>query len=351
MQHGATIDIGSNTIIRAILIVLGVIFVYLLRDVLFVLFFAIMIASAIGSFATSMQRHSIPRVISVLFIYVAFFGLLALFLSLVVPAISTEVNQITQVLPNILTDVSSAFESAETSDAVSSISLSGELENFIQSVSQFLQVSSQSFVSFLVSVFGGMISLLAVIVISFYFSVMPEGVASFFTSVLPDRFESYVLNLWEKSERKVGRWFQGQVLLALAVGLLVFVGLSLMNVKYAILLAIIAMLMEVVPIVGPVIAAIPAIGLAYVQSPSLALWVALLYLGIQQLENHALTPIILGKSVGLHPVTVIIAILIGGKLAGILGILVSVPLAVVIVEIWNDLAQQRQTQRTLRNEG
>ena len=127
--------------------------------------------------------------------------------------------------------------------------------------------------NFVVGVFGGLISFVAIIVISFYFSVIRQGVAGFFKSVLPGAYEDYVIGLWKRGEAKVGKWFQGQLLLSLIVGLLVFVGLSLFHIKYALLLGILAMMFELVPIVGPVMSAIPGIILAFTQSSTLGIGV------------------------------------------------------------------------------
>ena len=110
------------------------------------------------------------------------------------------------------------------------------------------------------------------------------------------------------------------------------------------------MLLEIVPIVGPVIAAIPAIFLAFLQDPGLGIWVIIFYVAVQQVENHILTPLILGKTIGLNPVTVIIALLIGGQIAGILGILLSVPVAVIVVEILDDLARQKESRKAMATE-
>ena len=200
---------------------------------------------------------------------------------------------------------------------------------------------------FVISVFGGIVSFLSILVISFYLSVMRQGIPDFLRSVLPDAYEKYAIGLWHRAEIKVGKWFQGQLLLALSVGLAVFIGLSLFHVKYALLLGIIAMAFELVPIVGPVMSAIPAIALAFMDRPMLGVWVFVFYLALQQTESHVLAPLILGKTIGLHPVTVVIALLIGGKLAGILGILLAVPVAVIVVEVLDDIAEQRQSRKAV----
>lgn len=343
-QPSMTIDIEARTIIKIIAVLLAVVLLYLLRDVLVILFFAIMIASAVGPFASWLEERRIPRLLSVIVLYLVFFGLIGVLLSLVIPVLSYELSQLAQALPKFFAGVNNALENAQGSRYFGFL---GDLQGILDSFSKFLQVSSGSLISFIINIFGGIISFVAIIVLSFYLSVMKQGVSVFFKSLLPEAYQEYAIGLWKRAEFKVGKWFQGQLLLALAVGLVVFVGLSLLHVKYALLLGIIAMIFEIVPIVGPVLSAIPGLMLAFTQSPTLGLWVLLFYLVVQQLEGHVLAPLILGKTLGLHPVTVVIALLIGAKLAGILGILLAVPVAVVIVEVLDDMAEQRQSRKAV----
>lgn len=311
-----------------------------------IIVFSIIIASAIGPFADWLEKKRIPRIIAVLFLYLSFFALIIFILSLIVPFISMEINQLTQALPKFVASVTGALEKAQQSTNTRYFDFFSEIQNLLDSLSQFLQVTSQSVINLLVNIFGGLLSFVAIIIVSFYLSVMRGGITSFLKSIVPEKHENYVVGLWKRTEHKVGRWFQGQVLLALTVGVLVFVGLSLLNIKYALLLGLIAMALEIIPIAGPVISAIPGIVLAFAQSPTLGLWVLIFYIVVQQLENHILTPLILGKTLGLNPIIVILAILVGGQMAGILGIIISVPVAVVIVEILDDLARQKEDRKT-----
>ncbi len=177
---------------------------------------------------------------------------------------------------------------------------------------------------------------------------MKNGVESFLVAVVPERYEPYVIDLWKRAEAKMGLWLQGQMLLALIVGLLVYVGLAVLGVRFALILAVMAMMLELVPMAGPVLAAIPALGVALLQGPQMALWVLLLYIAVQQLENHVLFPIIMGKATGMNPIVVILAILIGGHLAGVAGAILGVPVATVIVEILDDVARAKTSRRVPR---
>jgi predicted PurR-regulated permease PerM len=341
------INIRASTIVKVIGIGLFFVLLYLLRDVLLVLIFSIIIASAVGPFADWLEKAKIPRLLAVLFLYLSFFGLIIVILSLVVPFISMEISQLTVALPKFIASLSGALEKAQQSTTTHYFDFFSEIQNLLDSFSQFLQVTSTSVINLLINIFGGILSFIATIIISFYLSVMRGGIINFLNSIVPEKYEEYVVNLWRRTERKVGRWFQGQLLLALTVGVLVFVGLSLLQIKYALLLGLVAMVLEIIPIAGPVISAIPGVILAFVQSPAMGIWVLLLYIAVQQMESHILTPLILGKSLGMNPIVVIIAVLVGGQMAGILGIIISVPIAVVIVEILEDLAKRKEGRRSV----
>jgi len=342
-----TLDISATAIFKVAFTILALAFLYLVRNVLVILFFAIIIASAITPFANWLEQKRIPRLLGVLLLYLTFFGLIVFFLSLIVPVISSELSQLTQALPEFISNISGALEKAQQTTATRYFDFFSEVQNLLDSFSQFLQVSSSSALNLIINVFGGLLSFFAIIVISFYLSVMKQGVAGFIRSVLPTKYEDYIISLWKRAEHKVGRWLQGQLLLALSVGLMVFVGLSLLKIKYALLLGIVAMILEIVPIVGPVISAIPGVVLAFAQSPILGIWVIVFYVAVQQIESHILTPLVLGKTLGLNPVTVIIALLVGGTLGGIIGILLSVPVAVIVVEIFDDLAKQKESKKAV----
>lgn len=332
-----TTEISARTIIKVVLIVLAVVFIFILRDVIFVFLFSVFLAAAITPMVSWFERRRVPRLVAVLGIYLFCCALIVLLLSFVVPVAANELNQLTQALPEF-------FEHRLETDSNSEryLVFMEELQHFLKEASDYLTVSPGSITTLFVDTLSGLILLISIVVISFYFSVMEHGVVSFFKSVVPKVHEDYVTQLWHRIESKVGRWFRGQLLLALIVGSIVYLGLSILGVKYALLLGVVAMLLELVPFVGPIIAAIPAILLAFLQAPMMALWVAVLYLVIQQLENQFLAPLILGKSTDMHPITVIIALLIGAKVAGILGMLLAVPVAVVLMEIFEDLAQQRR---------
>lgn len=338
------VEISTGTITRAVLVVLFFFFLYILRDVFMIFLFALIIASAIGPFANWLEEKRFPRLLGVLLLFLIVIGLMVFILSLVVPFVSQEVSQLLAVLPETLSKLSSSLERAQEG-APQYLDFISEIQNILETFSTYLQQSAQSIVGLIISIFGGVASFVAILIISFYLSVTKNGIENFLGSVVPDKYEAYVINLWKRSEAKVGRWLQGQMLLSLMVGLIVYVGLSLLGIKYALVLGLSAAILEIVPIVGPVLAAIPAVFLAFMQAPSMGLWVVLFYVATQQLENYLLLPVVLGKTTGLNPVVVLISLLVGYQLAGIPGMILSVPVATVIVEILDDLAKHKESRR------
>ncbi|MEK7607825.1 MAG: AI-2E family transporter, partial [Patescibacteria group bacterium] len=157
--------------------------------------------------------------------------------------------------------------------------------------------------------------------------------------------EDYVLDLWKRTQTKIGLWMQGQLILAIVVGLLVYLGLMILGVRNALLFAVLAALLETIPLFGPIIAAIPAVAAAYVDNGASAGFIVVgLYLIIQQFENHLIYPLVVKKIVGVPPILVIISLLIGFKLAGFLGILLSVPLSSMLVEFLDDVQKRKVSQ-------
>ncbi|MFC1756974.1 AI-2E family transporter, partial [Patescibacteria group bacterium] len=184
-------------------------------------------------------------------------------------------------------------------------------------------------------------SFVLLIVLSFYFSVQKNGLENFLRIITPAEYEDYALGLWKRSKNKIGKWIQGQILLGILVGMLVYLGLTILQVEYALSFALLAAVFELIPIFGPILASIPPIMLAFLQSPSLGLAVLILFIIIQQFENHLIYPLVVRKIVGIPPILVILSIIIGGSLGGFFGILLAIPVATVVVELLNDVAEKK----------
>ena len=301
------------------------------------LIFAIIISSALEPILDYAKKKRIPRLLSLIIIYVLFFVLFAAFLYIFLPLMLDQLREFTQNYPAYFGKIE---EAAGTINFLPG--LSGNIHEMLIQLTEQIP-SFTSLISYASSIFGGLISFIVVLVVSFYLALSHGALDDFLRSVLPPQFESYVHRLWIRAQYKMGRWLQAQVLLSLIMAIICGVGLWILGVNYALLIAVAVMALEIVPFVGPIIAGGLATLLALSQSSLLGLWTLIFFLVAHQLENHVIVPLLIKKLVGLNPVTVILAILVGAKLGGILGILLAVPLAAVVDEFFDELAKRKST--------
>ena len=182
----------------------------------------------------------------------------------------------------------------------------------------------------LFSFLGGLFSIFMLLVLTFYFSADDQFVKRSVRVFIPVKYQPYSTNLINRIQEKLGLWIRGQLILCLIIFSMSWLGLSLLGVKYALVLAVFAGVTEFIPYLGPFLGAIPAVFVGFTQAPYLGLLVIGLYIIIQQAENLFIVPMVMKRAVGLNPVVVIIAMLIGGTMAGILGILIAIPVATAI---------------------
>lgn len=343
--------ISTGTILRIAFVILILVALFYLRDVILILLTAVVIASAIEPATQWLTRKSIPRVLAVVFIYIAIIILLIGLFYLILPSFLDDMVRFMDILPNHITALNVKTDGIGSDffgwqSAVEGLSSSKSLEQAAQNGIAALSSASGSVFASLTTIFGGLSSFLIIIVLSFYLAVQEKGIEDFLKIVTPLRKETYVIDLWQRTQRKIGRWMQGQVLLALIVGILVYIGLSLLGVENAFLLAIMATVLEVIPVFGPFIAAVPAVLIASLQGGiTFGIIVALLYIVIQQVESNVVYPLVVKKVVDVHPLVVIIALIVGAKLGGFLGILLSVPLATALTEFLGDVSKSRVAER------
>jgi predicted PurR-regulated permease PerM len=335
MNQSQTINISTSTILRVIVILLGLLFLYLIRDILLIVFVAVIIAAAINGPVSWLQRHKVPRLLGVIFIYLLLLLLLALIVSLIFPPLAEQIKQLTVYFPGFMEKIGLSVQ-----EWWGEHKIEGNLQGLLDKISNKLSQATSSVFGTIIGLFGGLFSAVIVLVISFYLAVQEKGVKRFLVSLTPQEHQHYLIDLIERIQNKIGGWLRGQLLLMFIVGFLIFVGLHFLGVKYALTLALIAALLEIIPYVGPILAAIPAVILGFAQAPLLALLIILLYIVVQQLENYVIVPQVMRKTVGLNPIVIIVVMLIGAKLAGVLGLILSVPLTAAIVEFLKDLQKR-----------
>ena len=326
-----SVDISIMSFIKVIGVLLGLVFLYLIRDILAVLFVAVIMGAAIEPWVDFLQEKRIPRVVSILVFYVIGLGILALAIVLIVPVMVTELRGLANNFPTYYERILNSFGQFQENGVNV-----GSFSNILESWAVNLGETTKGVFSTIGGIFGGIISLVAVLVITFYLIVEKDNMKNFVQFVTPGKYQAYIIQLYNRVQKKIGSWLSGQISLMLIIAVLSYIGLLFLGVRYALILALIAGLTEIIPYVGPTLGAIPAVLIAFTDSPFKALLVIILYVIIQQLENSVIVPRVMKKAVGLNPIVVIVVILIGGKIAGLLGALLAVPIATILSVLLKD---------------
>ena len=329
------IEISPKTIFWVLGIGVLAVLVYMVGDIIAVLIFAIIIASALEPILRYAQSKKIPRLLSLIVIYLLFFIFFAALIYIFLPLVLDQLRDFSQNYPTYFGRIE------EAAGVITFLpGLSGNIHELLSQLTEQIP-SFTSLISYASSIFGGVLSFVVVLVVSFYLSISRNALDNFLRAILPPQFEVYAHSLWVRAQYKMGRWLQAQILLSFIMALITGLGLWILGVKYAFLVAVIAGVLEIVPYVGPIVVGGLATLLALSQSATLGLCTLVFFVAAQQLEGHILVPLLIKKLVGLNPVAVILAMLIGAKLGGILGILLAVPIAAVIDEFFDDLAKHK----------
>ena len=338
------VTISTGTLIKTIVVLTLAWLLFVLRDVALIVLTAVVISSAVEPGVRAMTRHKMPRVAAVLVLYIFMFSLFFLLFYFFFPSVLKDFGTFAASLPNYL----DTFTQSNAYTAYSSIlglpssaAISGS--DVIQSFRGMFDLGAGSnTLSAATKIFGGLFSFILIVVFSFYFAVVETGVDDFIRIVTPRQHRAYLQDLWKRSQHKIGLWMQGQVILGLLIGVLVYLSLLIFQVPHALVLAVIAALFELIPVFGPILAAIPAVMIGFVAGgPVLGITVVIIYVVIQQFENHLIYPQVVTRVVGVPPLLVILALIIGAELAGFLGVILSVPVAATLQELVKDFESGR----------
>ncbi len=341
-----TISITTSTMIRWMVVVLSVILFWILRDLALVVLTAIVLASFVESAVTHFKKIGINRVFGVVILYAGSLLTLAGLFYLFAPLLITEVYNFSNFASSYFPNISflnyfqnEAFSGAK--DVVDVLSTNFSVEGLISVSKAFVSNLSGGFFNTISVAFGGIFNFVLIILISFYLSIQEKGIESFLRIIMPIKYENYVVDLWERSQRKIGLWIKGQVVLALVVAVLIYLLLSLLGIQYALLLSMIAGFMELIPY-GILVALIPAFSFSYVSGGiAAALTVTGAYFIVHQFEVFLFAPLIIKKIVGLSPIVIILSALIGFELGGVWGGILAIPVAIIAMEYLSDLEKDK----------
>lgn len=338
MKTDYTINISTQTFVKAILFALAIWFLWFVREIVAIFVVAIMFASLIDPFADWFSKRRIPRGLAVLAVYTILAGIASVVLILLIPIIIEQSGQLVSKLGVSYQDITDSLGQFRAFSE--SHGLADSVQDTINGFQQGISSSFSSVFSTVKGFFGSIAAMLIVFVLTFYMVSEEDSMRKYFKNFAPVEYQPYIAQLLTRMQQKIGAWLRGQLILGFVVGVAVYIGLKLLGVEYALLLALIAGLFEIIPYVGPIFSLIPTAIIGFAQSPILGIAVVILYLIIQQIENNILVPKIMQKATGLNPIFSILALLIGVKVAGFAGAILAIPIATMIAVATEDIFKE-----------
>lgn len=309
------VEISHKTILFTLAVLALVWLILQVREVIFLLFISFILMSALRPLVDAFEKLRAPRIVAILFIYAFVLGVAGLLAAGIIPSVVAQSSGLFSEIPAFL----------------------GQIFPYIpldiQSLYSQLAPVGQNVVRVTFGVFNNFLAVITVFTFTFYFLLERRNLGEFLEGLLGKGMGERVFAVLLQVEKRLSAWVLGQLLLMFIIGAVTYIGLFFLRVEFALPLAIIAGLLEIVPTVGPIIAAVPAVLVAFVHAPLLVVSVAALYIIIQQLENNIIVPMVMRRSVGLSPVLTLLALMIGGTLAGVGGAVLSVPVLLAGQEI------------------
>ena len=317
------IEVSVKTILIGAGAYLFLKFAWDMKDMLFSLFIAYIVMSTVKQPVEMLTKKGVSRGLAVFFVFLSFFVSIGFIISWIIPPFVSETALFITHFPRIV-------DSVKTTLPINISSLS--LPQYIPSV-------TNNFISVIGSVFSNAAFFVSTIFFSVYLTLDSNFITTILSRYVSKQQLDKILKIERKIEKRLGLWLLGQVFLMSIIGATTYIGLLLLGVKYALPLGIIAGFLEAIPNLGPTLAAIPTFFVGFSQYPLLGLFTVLMAVGIQQLENHIVVPMVMKRVVGLHPILTLIVLVVGGRYAGILGMLFAIPLALVVETIITGLQE------------
>lgn len=342
MKQTTTIEISLKSVLLVIAMLLLLVIAWKVRGVLVAFFVAYVLMSGFAPLVDRLSKAGVHKTLAVVLTYVLAIGFLAVLLFSVIPPLIEQIREFITNLPTyvnwlldnlnrwLATNFNSGSVPGVTSENIANV-LSSKLDTALANILNVAKNALSVFVSFI-----------TIAVFTFYLLLERDRLKKNLFRVFPHLPKEKIPALAHKIEEKLGAWVRGEIVLMLVVGVATYIGLTILRVDFALPLAVIAGFLEIIPMFGPTIAAIPAVVIAFVQSPIQAIAVIALYILVQQLENNFLVPKIMERAVGISPLVTIFALSIGGTIFGIIGAAMAVPAAAIVQVVVEDYLEDHR---------
>lgn len=315
MARHTKVEISHKTIVFTFSFLVAVWFLYQIRDLILSLFVALLIMVILNPLANRLSRYKIPRAVSVLIAYVLGIGVFTVVIWTLVPPLVEQTGNFVGGVPSYL----------ENSGLGTYLGSQGVQEVTSQIASVPAQIAK-----LLVSVLSNFIGVLTVLIFAFYFLMARDKLDEQLVFLFGDERKNQIKKIIDELETKLGGWARGQLTLMFLVGICTYLGLVIIGIPHSLPLGILAGLFEIIPYFGPILSALPATVIGFGISPTMGFAVLVLAFVIAQIENYVFVPKVMQKSTGVSPIITLISLAIGLRVAGTVGVLVSVPVVITL---------------------
>lgn len=335
------VELSPSSVVKsAALILLLLAFIYFINQIIGILllfFISFLVAAAMDPLVDWMQKKGVPRSITVILVYILAIVVTGIFVTKVVTLIAVQVVAIAGSVGNFFTNLthgqSAQYPFAkELRPYFDQLYSTVDLKTAVSQIQNGLNILSTQ----LASISIGLFNVLIILILTFFMTVEEKAIEVFFLSLFPSRYAVYVSTRLEAVKLQIGHWLRGQLLVSLITGLLAYIVLVLLGVNYALTLSIIAGLGMLIPVVGGFIAWAVTFPIVFNQSPALSLWMSIIYFVLNQFEANLLIPYVMNKAVGLSPIIIIFAMMVGGQFLGVIGLILSIPIATTVTIFLKD---------------
>lgn len=322
------IEISHRTIIFTVFFLLGLWFLYQIQQIILALFIAVIFMSALNPAVDRLEKIHLPRWLSILLLYILIFGGIGVVVAVLTPPLVDQTSNLINRIPSYFREFRVPVLDPNT--IASQVSQLGFLPANILKIT--------------LGLFSNLIGIFFLAVITFYLLLERKKLNRYLLVLFGPGEEKRAEDFINKTEKQLGGWVRGELTLMTIIGIMTYIGLRLLGLEFALPLAILAGLLEVVPNIGPIISAIPAILLGLTVSPVMGLAIAALYFLIQQLENSLIAPKIMERAVGVNPLVTIISLAVGFKLAGVVGAILAVPVVLILQVVASEVFASKRFQ-------
>lgn len=340
-NEGKILDISWSGIFKIVTVALLIYFLFLLKDFLVLIIFALVISVLLNPAIDFLQRWRVPRTLGTGLVYIVIFGILGYLTYLISLSFIPEIKNFVDLFPHYFEKIAPPLKGI-------GVGAFENLEVFLGSMEKWLSEASANVFTALSAVFGGIFSAITIFSLAFFFSIEGRWNERAIRLIFSEKYEDYALRIWNRSQQKISGWFGARILCCIFVGIVSFVALKVLQIDNAFSLGLFAGVTNIIPYLGPLLAGLLITIIVLVDNWLKALFVLLAFLLIQQVEGNILSPILTKKFIGLPPALVLIALIVGAQFWGFLGAILAIPLAGIIFEFTRDfLKKKKEREKTL----